>query len=106
MAVLTQDFAYAQILHANDGSSKVPKYLPNFDWFYGPYVSKEAAFAALSSDKFQMCIGKTVGIIENGTIVEYWFESACSTIDDLVEKNSVSELTEDQMEYLMSLIEQ
>jgi len=33
-------------------------------------------------------VGKTVGVVEDGGIVEYWFKSACSSVSDLVKKNS------------------
>lgn len=81
------------------GTSKAPIYAPNFDYYYGPYNSKEEAWTELSADKFQLCRGKTVGIIEDGKIVEYWFESAYKSINDLVKKNggSSTELPEDAL---------
>lgn len=102
MAVTVQEFGYQASVHANAGTSKNPKYLPSFDAFYGPYESKQEAFDKLSTDKFQLCIGKTVGIIEDGKIVEYWFESAYETVDDLVPK--LSALTEDQMNAISAII--
>lgn len=55
-------------------------YYPNIDYMYGPYESKEAAYAALSQPTVNinanaLVKGKTVGIIEDGDIVEYWFGS-------------------------------
>ena len=104
MAITIQEFGYQASVHANAGTAKNPKYLPSFDAFYGPYGSKQDAFDKLAADKFQMCIGKTVGIIENGKIVEYWFESACASVDDLVMKGTaVEELTGDQMNALLDI---
>lgn len=67
----------------NDGSYT---YYPNVDYMYGPYTAtteksaKEVAFEALSAttDNIEanaLVKGKTVGIIEDGKVVEYWFES-------------------------------
>lgn len=67
----------------NDGSYT---YYPNVDYMYGPYAAtteksaKEVAFEALSAttDNIKanaLVKGKTVGIIEDGNIVEYWFGS-------------------------------
>ena len=65
-------------------------YYPNIDMLYGVYKSKEEAFEALSATNKQgvnaLVKGKTVGIEQNGKIVEYWFESQASSIDDLVVK--------------------
>lgn len=67
----------------NDGSYT---YYPNVDYMYGPYAAtteksaKEVAFEALSAttDNIKanaLVKGRTVGIIEDGNIVEYWFGS-------------------------------
>lgn len=67
----------------NDGSYT---YYPNVDYMYGPYAAtteksaKEVAFEALSAttDNVKanaLVKGKTVGIIEDGNVVEYWFGS-------------------------------
>lgn len=67
----------------NDGSYT---YYPNVDYIYGPYAAtteksaKEVAFEALSAttDNIKanaLVKGKTVGIIEGGNVVEYWFGS-------------------------------
>ena len=65
---------------------------PNVDYLYGPYDSKQEAFDKLSevtsSGNDALVVGKTVGVVENGSIVEYWFKSACSSVSDLVKKNS------------------
>ena len=74
-------------------------YYPNIDYMYGPYNSLEEAYAALSqqSDNIgatALVKGKTVGVIEDGKISEYWFESdpadatAGYKITDLVKKHS------------------
>ena len=60
------------------------------------YESKQEAFDKLSTDKFQLCINKTVGIIE------YRFESAYESVDDLVPK--LSALTEDQTNTISTII--
>jgi len=65
---------------------------PNVDYLYGPYDSKQEAFDKLSevngSGNDALVVGKTVGVVEDGGIVEYWFKSACSSVSDLVKKNS------------------
>ena len=55
----------------------------NIDFYYGTYVSKEAACAAVPLAV--RMIGKTVGIIENGSVVEYWWKSGVAD-EDLVLK--------------------
>ena len=52
---------------------------PNNDALYGPYNSVSIAFTALSSKVNgvdSLTQGKTVGVVENGSIVEYWFKDA------------------------------
>lgn len=65
-------------------------FFPNVDRLYGPYDSKEEAWQKLSAtNKYgnnALVVGKTVAIKVDGKEVEYWFEKACQTIDDLVEK--------------------
>ena len=78
---------------------KTYTYYPNIDYMYGPYNSLEEAYAALSKETDNigataLVKGKTVGVIEGGKILEYWFESdpadttAGYKITDLVKKNS------------------
>lgn len=78
---------------------KTYTYYPNIDYMYGPYESLSAAYAALSEQTDNISAtalvkGKTVGVIEDGKITEYWFESdpadatAGYKITDLVKKNS------------------
>ena len=55
----------------------------NIDFYYGTYESKEAACAAVPLAV--RMIGKTVGIIENGAVVEYWWKSGTAD-EDLVLK--------------------
>lgn len=47
--------------------------LPNVDAKYGPYATIDAANTAIN--KTARAIGLTVGIITDGTIAEYWYES-------------------------------
>lgn len=47
--------------------------MPNVDLRYGPYESPHAAHEALTYDDV-VTIGLTVGIIVEGTIVEYWYQ--------------------------------
>ena len=61
----------------------------NIDFYYGTYESKEAACAAVPSAV--RMIGKTVGIIENGSVVEYWWKSGIAD-EDLVLKLGYSEV--------------
>ena len=74
-------------------------YYPNVDYMYGPYESVEAAYNALAQETDNigataLVKGKTVGVIEDGKIVEYWFESdpadatAGYQAADLVKKGS------------------
>ena len=83
---------------------KTYTYYPNIDYMYGPYNSLEEAYAALSKETDNigataLVKGKTVGVIEDGKISEYWFESdpadiaAGYKITDLVKKNDVIELS-------------
>ncbi len=73
-------------------------YYPNVDYMYGPYNSLEDAYAALSQQTDNigataLVKGKTIGVIEEGKIVEYWFESdpvdatAGYQVTDLVKKD-------------------
>ena len=55
----------------------------NIDYYYGTYESKAAACAAVPLAV--RMIGKTVGIIENGAVVEYWWKSGVAD-EDLVLK--------------------
>lgn len=57
------------------------------DSLYGPYDSLEEAYKALQGRE---SLGRTVGIIENGSVVEYWFKSG---INDLVKKLETTILT-------------
>lgn len=74
-------------------------YYPNVDYMYGPYESVEAAYNALAQETDNigataLVKGKTVGVIEDGKIVEYWFESDPADTEagyqaaDLVKKGS------------------
>jgi hypothetical protein len=60
----------------------------NVDWYYGggltAYASIEDALATVPG---ALRLGKTVGILIDGTVVEYWFKDGI-TDEDLVVKNS------------------
>lgn len=60
----------------------------NIDYLYGPYNSLEEACAAIISSR--RTIGRTVGIVSGGSILEYWWKSGIED-DDLVQK--VEQLT-------------
>lgn len=57
----------------------------NIDYLYGPYESKQAAFDVFSETE-NLAQGKTVGIIEDGKIVEYWWPTEDLTLNGLVQK--------------------
>ncbi len=63
----------------------------NLDSYYGPYESKAQALEALDTQTIagvtytKRAIGLTVGVTENGEVVEYWFKSG-TTDNDLVKK--------------------
>ena len=62
--------------------------LPNLDYKYGPYSSKQEAYNTLGPNGVdKLAIGLTVGIIEEGKIREYWFRNDISSVDDLVLKS-------------------
>lgn len=44
----------------------------NVDYFYGPYDSKDEANTAIEA-ALRMA-GKTVGIMSNGKVEEYWYQ--------------------------------
>lgn len=104
MSVTTKEYGFRQVVRVNLGTANKPVYAPTFDNAYGPYNSLEDAWAALSADKYQKCLGKTVGILKTGDdnktyIAEYWFESAFNSINDLVPKNNPYEIMRDAMFY-------
>ena len=55
----------------------------NIDFYYGTYESKEAACAAVPLAV--RMVGKTVGIVKNGAVAEYWWKSGIAD-EDLVLK--------------------
>lgn len=64
--------------------------VPNIDAKFGPYVSKEAAMEALDvNGQDCLCVGLTVGIIEDNKVVEYWFQGGI-TIEHLVRKDTIT----------------
>lgn len=76
----------------NNGYDIIKTKYPNNDLLYGPYNNINEAFSALSEKNSEgidsLVVGKTVGIIINNKIVEYWFEEKCENISDLVPKNN------------------
>lgn len=60
----------------------------NADSQYGPYDSLSAALTAVESPT--RAIGKTVGIMVNGSVVEYWFKSGITDSDLVVKSTSGS----------------
>lgn len=68
-------------LNASDSSFN---HYPSLDLRYGPYDNVSAALTALTSSK--RCIGLTVGIKKDNTIVEYWFKGGIQD-SNLVEKS-------------------
>lgn len=67
----------------------------NVDALYGPYNSREEALEAVTMRR--RVIGRTLGIIENGSVVEYWWQSGIEDADLVSKTNSVPKLeyTED-----------
>jgi hypothetical protein len=62
---------------------RVGEQCANIDAFYGPYNSIEEACTRVTARR--RALGRTVGIIENGKVVEYWWDSG-TTDQDLVLK--------------------
>lgn len=59
----------------------------NLDYKYGPYSSKQEAYNTLGPNGLdKLAIGLTVGIVESGSITEYWFKDGL-TLDSLVKKS-------------------
>ena len=70
------------------GRIKLNEAVANIDAKYGPYSSKEEAYSTLGvNDMDVLCEGLTVGIIENGRIVEYWFQGGIA-LENLVRKST------------------
>ena len=62
--------------------------IANVDERYGTYTSKSLALAATAGTRK---LGLTVGIIENGEVVEYWFKAGITDLD-LVSKFPTTEI--------------
>lgn len=80
----------------------------NIDYKYGPYSSVEEAFNTLEEQEV-LAVGLTVGIMEGGSVKEYWFQSACEMVTDLVPKGGggdITNLTDEQKAALSSGITQ
>ena len=56
----------------------------NIDYLYGPYDSIDAALAKISN--LQRQAGKTVGIITEGKVEEYWLQPNASGELEFVKK--------------------
>lgn len=56
----------------------------NVDYLYGPYESIDAALAKISS--LQRQAGKTIGIITEGKVEEYWLQPNASGALEFVKK--------------------
>lgn len=73
------------------GKIQVGAAVANVDAKYGPYNSKNAAYNALGEGGMDVIAeGLTIGIIENGRIVEYWWQGGTS-LSNLVKKGGGSE---------------
>ena len=58
----------------------------NVDYFYGPYESIDDANIAIE-ESLRMA-GKTVGIITNGKVEEYWYQPNASGTLEFVKKQA------------------
>lgn len=71
-------YEFSGLLDTRNAYSKTGKEYPNLDLLYGVYDSRHEAFEALSSPNSigvkALVAGRTVGVRENGRIMEYWLE--------------------------------
>lgn len=81
---------------------KVVNPTSNIDELYGPYTSVANALAGVPIVLRQL--GRTVGIIEGGTIKEYWFKNG-TTNSDLVEKGGEGTTVESYIEITKSQLD-
>ena len=77
----------------------------NVDRDYGPYEGKSLSeIAELLKDTIQ--IGKTVGVIENGTIAEYWWQKVGDGFEFVLKQSSgpanVADISETSIQDLFS----
>lgn len=77
----------------------------NVDRDYGPYEGKSLSeIAELLKDTIQ--IGKTVGVIENGIIAEYWWQKVGDGFEFVLKQSSVpanvSDISESSIQDLFS----
>lgn len=74
----TLTYEFSGLLDTRNAYSKTGKEYPNLDLLYGVYDSRHEAFEALSSPNSigvkALVAGRTVGVRENGRIMEYWLE--------------------------------
>ena len=74
----------------------------NVDRDYGPYDDKSLdEIAALLNDTIQ--IGKTIGVIEEGKIIEYWWQNT-GTKCEFIKKSipEINNITEEQINALFN----
>ena len=77
----------------------------NVDRDYGPYEGKSLSeIAELLKDTIQ--IGKTVGVIENGTIAEYWWQKVGDGFEFVLKQSAgtanVSDISETSIQDLFN----
>lgn len=76
----------------------------NVDYFYGPYDSLDAANAAIE-EPLRMA-GKTVGIITDGTVEEYWYQpnpkGSLELVKKLFEGGDIASISEDDINNLFN----
>lgn len=78
----------------------------NVDRDYGPYEGKDISeIAELLKDTIQ--IGKTVGVIENGIISEYWWQKVGDGFEFVPKQvsgpSNIAEVSEDSIRNLFGL---
>lgn len=67
----------------------VGKKVASIDPKYGPWESIDEAYDALGPENMDvLALGLTVGIIEDGKIVEYWFQGGTEK-ENLIKKNNL-----------------
>lgn len=78
--------------HLDDQYNTIRTKHPDNDLLYGPYNSLIEAFNSLAEKNAEgidaLVVGKTVGVLINGIVREYWFERKCENVFDLVLKNT------------------
>lgn len=73
----------------------------NVDRDYGPYKDKSLdEIANLLKDTIQ--IGKTIGVIEEGKIVEYWWQKVENGFEFVLKQSYVSDISDTSIQDLFS----